>query len=133
MTSIANYLLGEGLDKTQYQILDQSFQSFNKRRHGNELSFLTDIKLDNRSVMTGQPRMEKCGIVVWFDRSKMEELGKQPDIRGLQHGQSSDLRLVMQALEVARQSGAIAALPANAFVAAETLVEMLQQLFEEAS
>lgn len=133
MTSIANYLLAEGLDTTQYQIVDQCFKSFNKRRGYNELAITTEIGLDSRKVLSGNPAMDKCGVLVWFDRQTMKETGSLPDPTGMAHPAAMDLRLVAQALYLAKKSGALQHLSEHLKVDAEALLEALGPLFRVGS
>ena len=133
MTTVANYLMAEGLGKVQYQVLDQCFKGFQSRKGYSEVTFTTNASINGLAAVQGGQVFDKCGILFWLDRKVMEKANKLPDAAGVQHNHGADLLLVMQALEAARQSGALAELPADAFVAAETLVEQLQDMFEGGS
>lgn len=134
MPSIANYVAAQDQDNMLFQKLEESLKGFQARKGHYEVTFLTDQAPNGMAIATGRGQMfEKLPILLWLDRQKCQAVDSMPKPASLSNDHYMDLLLVEQALRQARLAGALAELPADAFVAAETLVEQLQQLFEGGS
>ena len=98
----------------ELQALDacmSDFQQLSKRQGGgNRVSFVTEVDLDHGSVLTGNPRMQKLGFIVWMERDQAQKLldSKTPD--GMDKEHEAPLRSLMLALQEVIATGADKAL-----------------------
>ena len=111
--SIQNLVLAQA-ETLEIQALDGCMSDFQtvsvKRGGGNKVSFFTNMALNNASVLTGNPRMEKMAFIVWLDRAKAQQVldSKTPD--GVEPDHEAPLRSLMLALQEVIASGADKAL-----------------------
>lgn len=110
--SIQNLVLSN--HSMELQPLDACMSDFQKlssrQGGGNRVSFVTEVDLDHGSVLTGNPRMQKLGFIVWMERDQAQKLldSKTPD--GMDKEHEAPLRSLMLALQEVIASGADKAL-----------------------
>lgn len=93
-------------DGTVLQPLDQCISAYKTRRGYNEMTFTTEMTIDNASVLRGGMKPEKLGLVVWMDRDKATTLLKQKTPAGMNPDHEGPLRSLHMALtEVLRVGG----------------------------
>lgn len=71
--SIHGLLAGKQPSGVIFQFLDQCMEEFKKVRGGSRVSFVTPEHLDHASVHRGQCRMQKAGLILWFDRDYIDQ------------------------------------------------------------
>lgn len=110
--SIQNLVLSN--HSMELQPLDACMSDFQKlssrQGGGNRVSFVTEVDLDHGSVLTGNPRMQKLGFIVWMERDQAQKLldSKTPD--GIDKEHEAPLRSLMLALQEVIATGADKAL-----------------------
>ena len=110
--SIQNLVLSN--HSMELQPLDACMSDFQKlssrQGGGNRVSFVTEVDLDHGSVLTGNPRMQKLGFIVWMERDQAQKLldSKTPD--GMDKEHEVPLRSLMLALQEVIATGADKAL-----------------------
>lgn len=110
--SIQNLVLSN--HSMELQPLDACMSDFQKlssrQGGGNRVSFVTEVDLDHGSVLTGNPRMQKLGFIVWMERDQAQKLldSKTPD--GMDKEHEAPLRSLMLALQEVIATGADKAL-----------------------
>lgn len=110
--SIQNLVMSD--QDLEIQALDQcmsDFQTLSKRQGGgNRVSFVTEVPLDNASVLTGNPRMTKMAFIVWLERDKAKALLDLKTPAGMDKDHEAPLRSLMMALQHVMATGADKAL-----------------------
>lgn len=71
--SIHGLLAGKQPSGVIFQFLDQCMEGFKKVRGGSKVDFVTPEDLDHSSVLRGQARMQKAGLILWFDRDYIDK------------------------------------------------------------
>lgn len=107
--SIQNLVLAQA-ETLEIQVLDACMSDFQtvsaKHGGGSKVSFLTNVKLDNGSVLTGRPRMEKMAFIVWLDRDKAQSLLDSKTPAGMSKDNEAPLRSLLLALMEVIATGA---------------------------
>jgi hypothetical protein len=88
-----------------YQPLDSCMKEFNARKGYNEVTFTTEAKLDNAAVFHGQMKMEKLGLIIWLERSKVSAFMAQVPPANVPDEQVGPLRSLHQALAEVLKTG----------------------------
>lgn len=111
--SIQNLVLAQA-ETLELQALDacmSDFQQLSKRQGGgNRVSFVTEVPLDNASVLTGNPRMEKMAFIGWLDRAQAAQLLDSKTPAGMDKDHEAPLRSLKLALQEVIATGADKAL-----------------------
>lgn len=132
--SIQNLVLAQA-ESLEIQALDacmSDFQALSKRQGGgNRVSFVTEMELDNASVFTGNPRMEKMAFIVWLDRAKAQNVLNAKTPEGVDKEHEAALRSLMLALMEVIDTGADKALLHG--VDLNVPLDNLKELFEGGS
>jgi len=131
MPSIANYVAGQDQDNMLFQKLEESLKGFQARKGHYEVTFLTDQAPNGMAIATGRGQMfEKLPILLWLDRQKCQAVDSLPKPASLSNDHYMDLRLAEQALQQARNSGAISALDTGAQVELAAAIQTLEKILE---
>lgn len=107
--SIQNLVLAQA-ETLELQALDACMSDFQtvsvKRGGGNKVSFFTNVALNNASVLTGNPRMEKMAFIVWLDRAQAAQLLDSKTPAGMNKDHEAPLRNLKLALQDVIATGA---------------------------
>lgn len=114
---------------SRFQTLDGSLAKFDALKGRNRVAFETEEGLDNSSVFTGNPRMQKMGLIVWVDREKARAMMNLPAPAGVANEHEGPLRSLQMALREVIKSGADKALLHGVDV--NPLMDNLDQMFGE--
>lgn len=100
--SIQNLVLAQ-VETLELQALDacmSDFQQLSKRQGGgNRVPFVTEVDLDHGSVLTGNPRMQKLGFIVWMERDQAQKLLDSKTPEGMDPEHEAPLRSLLLALQ----------------------------------
>lgn len=97
--SIQNMILAD--HDVGIQALDQCMLKFQSRSKGAnaDVTFVTEEKLDDLGVLTGQMKMQKMAFIVWMDRAKAQELLDSETPKGMDKEHEAPLRSLKLALQ----------------------------------
>lgn len=116
-----------------FQTIDASLLGYDAKKSGNRVTFQTTEKLDNSSVFSGQPKMEKMGLVVWLDRAKVKDFMSKATPAGMDQNHEGPLRSLLMALQEVQATAAGAdsgMLPSGKYI--NPLLDELLKLFGDA-
>jgi hypothetical protein len=115
-----------------YQNLDSSLKKYDARKDGSsDVCFVTEVGLDQAAMLKGNARLEKLGLVVWFDRQEVQSLLHIPSPTGIPEDYEAPLRSLYLALKEVKKTGACNWLPKG--LKLDQLREGLDAIFEVAT
>lgn len=120
-------------ENTMFQTIDASLLGYDSKKSGNKVTFQTAEKIDNSSVLSGQMRMEKMGLVVWLDRAKVKDFMRKATPAGMDQNHEGPLRSLLMALQEVQATAAGAdsgMLPSGKYI--NPLLDELLKLFGDA-
>lgn len=97
--SIQNMILSD--HDVGIQALDQCMLKFQSRSKGAnaDVTFVTEEKLDDLGMLTGQMKMQKMAFIVWLDRAKAQTLLDSETPKGMDKEHEAPLRSLKLALQ----------------------------------